>query len=441
MAQMHSSGRSRSVLLVAILLAIVVAAPAAAVERAPFLPGAPNCPMFPISNVWNKRVDGLAVRADSNTLLASIGLNSYLHPDFSSYVGGGYGIPYNVVGGGRKKKYVTFTYASESDRGPYPIPRRPKIEGGSDRHMLIVDRDNCVLYELYAAEWNDGDPQAGSGAIWDLGANRLRPDGWTSADAAGLPILPGLVRWDEVRSGAIRHAKYKERPGVRARRIKTIEADRRRQARDLEKTRAKLNALPAEKLHVVGPDADLWVHLGKKRRWMGGSGRNIPSFELFTSPDWRGTEGWVRFNQPLYRYGVLIEGGQLWFKNGHVVKATAKKNEKVLREMIATKNADRIGEYSLTDKRFSHITKFMAETLFDENIGGPNGNTHLALGNSYHDCFVDDPGEMSPEDWENLGYNDSSVHTDIISTAPRTVTAHLKNKKTKVIYKNGRFIL
>ena len=211
--------------------------------------------------------------------------------------------------------------------------------------------------------------------------------------------------------------------------------------RDLEKTRAKLNALPAEKLHVVGPDADLWVHLGKKRRWMGGSGRNIPSFELFTSPDWRGTEGWVRFNQPLYRYGVLIEGVQLWFKNGHVVKATAKKNEKVLREMIATKNADRIGEYSLTDKRFSHITKFMAETLFDENIGGPNGNTHLALGNSYHDCFVDDPGEMSPEDWENLGYNDSSVHTDIISTAPRTVTAHLKNKKTKVIYKNGRFIL
>ena len=211
--------------------------------------------------------------------------------------------------------------------------------------------------------------------------------------------------------------------------------------RDLEKTRAKLNALPAEKLHVVGPDADLWVHLGKKRRWMGGSGRNIPSFELFTSPDWRGTEGWVRFNQPLYRYGVLIEGVQLWFKNGHVVKATAKKNEKVLREMIATKNADRIGEYSLTDKRFSRITKFMAETLFDENIGGPNGNTHLALGNSYHDCFVDDPGEMSPEDWENLGYNDSSVHTDIISTAPRTVTAHLKNKKTKVIYKNGRFIL
>jgi aminopeptidase len=209
--------------------------------------------------------------------------------------------------------------------------------------------------------------------------------------------------------------------------------------RDLEKIRAKLNSLPMEKLHVEGPDADLWVHLGQKRAWMGGSGRNIPSFELFTSPDWRGTEGWIRFNQPLYRYGVLIEGVELVFKNGKVVKATAKKNEKVLKQMIATKNADRIGEYSLTDRRFSRITKFMAETLFDENIGGPHGNTHLALGASYHDCFVDDPGELSPEDWENLGYNDSSVHTDIISTAPRTVTAHMRDGSSRVIYKNGQF--
>ncbi len=211
--------------------------------------------------------------------------------------------------------------------------------------------------------------------------------------------------------------------------------------KNLEKTRVKLNALFIEKLHVVGPDADLWVHLGKKRRWMGGSGRNIPSFELFTSPDWRGTEGWIRFNQPLYRYGGLIEGIELWFKNGQVVKAKARKNEKLLKEMIRTKHADKIGEYSLTDRRFSRITKFMAETLFDENIGGPNGNTHLALGNSYHDCYEGDLGELSPEDWQELGYNDSSVHTDIISTAPRTVTAYLKNGKTKVIYKNGQFIL
>ena len=207
----------------------------------------------------------------------------------------------------------------------------------------------------------------------------------------------------------------------------------------LEKTRTKLNALPIEKMHATGPDMDLWVHLGKKRRWMGGSGRNIPSFELFTSPDWRGTEGWIKFNQPLYRYGVLIEGIELWFKNGRVVKSKASKNEHILKEMIRTKHADKIGEYSLTDKRFSRITKFMAETLFDENIGGPHGNTHIALGNSYHDCFVDDPGEMSPEDWEELGYNNSSVHTDIISTAPRTVTAHMRDGSTKIIYKNGKF--
>lgn len=218
-------------------------------------------------------------------------------------------------------------------------------------------------------------------------------------------------------------------------------AEWKRVYKKLEGTRKKLNALQIEKLHVIGPDADLWVHLGAKRQWVGGSGRNIPSFELFTSPDWRGTSGWIRFNQPLYRYGVLIEGIELWFKDGKVVKAKARKNEKVLKEMIATKNADRMGEYSLTDRRFSRITKFMAETLYDENMGGPEGNTHLALGKSYHDCYTGNPGELSPEDWENLGFNDSSVHTDIISTAPRTVTAYLKNGKEKIIYKRGMFKL
>ncbi len=218
-------------------------------------------------------------------------------------------------------------------------------------------------------------------------------------------------------------------------------AEWRRVYRRLETTRNKLNALPIETLHIVGPDADLVVHLGKKRQWMGGSGRNIPSFELFTSPDWRGTDGWIRFNQPLYRYGVLIEGVELWFKNGRVVKARARKNEEVLKEMIATKDADKIGEYSLTDRRFSRITKFMAETLYDENRGGPQGNTHLALGKSYHDCYTGDPGTVSAEEWERLGFNDSSVHTDIISTAPRTVTATLTDGTKRVMYRNGRFTI
>jgi aminopeptidase len=207
----------------------------------------------------------------------------------------------------------------------------------------------------------------------------------------------------------------------------------------VEKAQKKLNSLPIDKMHVKGPDVDLWVHLGRDRRWMGGSGRNIPSFELFTSPDWRGTEGWIRFSEPLYRYGNLITGIELWFKNGRVVKCKAKQNEKVLKQMIATQNADKVGEFSLTDKRFSRITKFMAETLFDENVGGKYGNTHIALGNAYHDCFADDPSTLEPEDWEELGFNSSSVHTDIVSTTPRTVTAYMRDGTTQVIYKDGLF--
>lgn len=207
----------------------------------------------------------------------------------------------------------------------------------------------------------------------------------------------------------------------------------------IDKAENKLNSMPIEKLHIKGPDADLWVHLGEKKKWKSGSGRNIPSFEIFTSPDWRGTNGWIRFSEPLYRYGNLITGIELWFKDGKVIKSKAKQNEKVLKQMIATENANKIGEYSLTDKRFSRITKFMAETLFDENVGGKYGNTHLALGNAYHDCFTGDPSQMTEEDWEELGFNSSSVHTDIVSTTPRTVTAYMKDGTHEVIYKDGLF--
>lgn len=203
----------------------------------------------------------------------------------------------------------------------------------------------------------------------------------------------------------------------------------------------KLDKLKIEKLHVLGKDVDLEVKLGKGRIWKTGSGRNIPSFEHFISPDWRGTNGWIRFNQPLYRYGNLITGIELVFKNGKVIKSKARKNQKILREMIATKNADKIGEFSLTDKRFSRITKFMAETLYDENMGGKYGNTHLALGMSYKDNYPGDPSKVKRETWKKLGYNDSVVHTDIISTTDRTVTATLPGGKEKVIYKNGSFTL
>ncbi len=211
----------------------------------------------------------------------------------------------------------------------------------------------------------------------------------------------------------------------------------------VEKYRKKMNALApkVERLHMTGADVDLWITPGEKRQWLGGSGRNIPSFEIFTSPDWRGTNGWIRFNQPLYRYGAKITGIQLWFKDGRVVKSSAKTNEKLLKEMIATPGADKVGEYSLTDRRCSRITKFMAETLYDENMGGPFGNSHIALGMAYKDTCTGPIAKMTEKQFANMGFNDSSVHTDIITTTDRTVTAHLKDGSQKVIYKKGQFTL
>ncbi len=210
-------------------------------------------------------------------------------------------------------------------------------------------------------------------------------------------------------------------------------------AGQLESYRLKLNRMNIDKVHVTGEDADLWVKIGNSRKWLGGSGRNIPSFEIFTSPDWRGTNGWMRFNQPLYRYGAIVKGIYLEFKNGVVTRATATKNEKLLKQMIATPNANKLGEFSMTDKRFSHIDKFMAETLFDENIGGANGNTHVALGASYVDTYTGNPSKLSKSDKVKLGYNESSVHTDVVTTTPRTVTAYFKNGKSKIIYQHGQY--
>jgi aminopeptidase len=211
--------------------------------------------------------------------------------------------------------------------------------------------------------------------------------------------------------------------------------------RRLEETRERLDALDVERVHVQGEDVDLWVTLGEGRRWLGGRGRNIPSFELFTSPDWRGTEGWIRFNQPLYRYGNLVKGISLSFADGRVTEARAEQNEAILKEMIATDGADRVGEFSLTDRRFSRITRFMAQTLYDENVGGPFGNTHIALGRAYQDAYVGDPASIAPAEWERLGFNNSSVHTDIVSTADRVVTAQLRGGEERVIYRDGEFEL
>jgi hypothetical protein len=172
-----------------------------------------GCRLFPADNVWNARVDSLPVDPQSGEYVASIGLETGLHPDFGSgeWDGGPIGIPYNLVAGDLPGAEVTFDYDEESDHALYPIPSNPEIEGGplsdGDRHILIVDQDNCILYELFNAyPQENGDWHAGSGAIFDLQSNALRPAGWTSADAAGLPILSGLVRYDEVAAGQITHA-------------------------------------------------------------------------------------------------------------------------------------------------------------------------------------------------------------------------------------------
>lgn len=219
-------------------------------------------------------------------------------------------------------------------------------------------------------------------------------------------------------------------------------AEWKKTSKEVQRVANTLTRLQIDKLHVLGKDVDMHYTLGEKRKWLGGGGRNIPSFEVFTSPDWRGTEGWISFNQPLYYYGPKVQDIRLEFKKGRVVKATASKNQKLLREMLATDTgASQIGEFSLTDKRLSHITKFMAETLFDENMGGTYGNTHLAVGKSYHDTFDGDTSKMTPALSKKLGYNESAIHVDMISTTDRTVSATLKNGTQKVIYKSGQFTI
>jgi hypothetical protein len=189
----------------ALAAALVLGGAAAA---SPHLVAAPKCGIFPASNPWNERVDSLPVASDSAAVVGTIGAGGTMHADFGSglWDGAPIGIPVRVVSKSQPKVRVGFDYADESDKGPYPIPAKVKIEGGGDRHAIIVDRDSCKLYELYALQHGAKGWTAGSGAIWSLSSNRLRPAGWTSADAAGLPILPGLARYDDLVTGGIKHA-------------------------------------------------------------------------------------------------------------------------------------------------------------------------------------------------------------------------------------------
>ncbi|MFL5893799.1 MAG: hypothetical protein ACJ76Z_01640 [Thermoleophilaceae bacterium] len=176
--------------------------------------GAPHCRVFPKSNPWNQRVDGLPLASNSAAIIRAIGAGGSVHADFGSglYDGAPIGIPFTTVSHRQRKVHVSFDYSDESDKGPYPVPKNAPIEGGrssdGDRHVIVVDRDACKLYELYAAYPQNGGRswKAGSGAIWSLKSNKVRPAGWTSADAAGLPILPGLARYEDLQKGGIDHA-------------------------------------------------------------------------------------------------------------------------------------------------------------------------------------------------------------------------------------------
>lgn len=187
---------------------VIAAALGAAPAPATPPPGAPSCEVFPADNVWHSDVSALPVHARSAAWIASMGgPDRRLHPDFGpSGEAQPYGIPYDVVAGSHQRVSVDFYYPDESDPGPYPFGPDITIEGGSDRHAIMIDRDSCVLYELFDATYSASGSTAGSGATWNLGSNALRPAGWTSADAAGLPIFAGLLRRDEVAAGAVDHA-------------------------------------------------------------------------------------------------------------------------------------------------------------------------------------------------------------------------------------------
>lgn len=212
--------------------------------------------------------------------------------------------------------------------------------------------------------------------------------------------------------------------------------------REAKTVKRWLNRLVDDVKYYWVETANMDIHItpGEKRRWMGVSGHNIPSFEIFTSPDWRGTEGIYHANMPSFRGGNYVEKVTLHFEKGRVKSMCADKGEEYLHETLnMDEGACQIGEFSLTDKRFSKIDKFMADTLFDENFGGEQGNCHIAVGASYEDTFNGDPKELTKEKKEELGFNDSALHWDLVNSEKKIVTAYLKNGKTKVIYENGMF--
>jgi len=201
-----------------------------------------------------------------------------------------------------------------------------------------------------------------------------------------------------------------------------------------------LNSLKIKTLHIEAKNIDLTITPGEKRKWSGVSGHNIPSFEIFFSPDWRGTEGTYYANLPSFRSGNYVKGIRLTFQKGAAVKIEADEGEQfAIKQLAMDKGASRIGEFSLTDRRFSRIDRFMADTLFDENFGGRHGNSHIAVGSSYTESYTGNQADMTKQLKEKLGFNDSALHWDLVNTERKTVTAHLTSGKRLVIYEDGQF--
>lgn len=203
-----------------------------------------------------------------------------------------------------------------------------------------------------------------------------------------------------------------------------------------------LNAMDIESLHLISDHCDLIVRLGQERQWVAISGNNIPSFEIFTSPDWRGTQGVYFMDQPSFRNGNLVKNLRLEFKDGLVSDVKADKGQDfVIKQIALDQNANKLGEFSLTDKRFSRIDRFMAHTLYDENFGGEFGNSHIALGASYAESYRPGGKNLDEQNKNELGFNDSVLHWDLVNIEPKQVKAKLKSGQEQLIYENGFFLL
>jgi len=201
-----------------------------------------------------------------------------------------------------------------------------------------------------------------------------------------------------------------------------------------------LNSLDVQTFHIESERTDLMITPGKKRKWIGVTGHNIPSFELFISPDWRGTRGVYFSDQPSYRSGNYVKNIRLEFDKGKVIHVSAETGKEfIIKQLAMDTGANRVGEFSLTDKRFSKIDRFMASTLFDENFGGQNGNCHIAVGSSYSDTYDGNPAELTPKTKQQLGFNDSALHWDLVNTEPKQITAHLIDGRRVLIYQDGEF--